>query len=149
MDSSAALLNRARQSLVVAEQMLIRTYPVVKDPKLILAVAGDLHVGLTNCIEALCRRKNIETDDFDSTFAAFECFAVTQGFSDKDIRLVKTINDIIEAHKQSPVEFPRHDAFVICDDNYGMRCISVNDMKRFLFESLLFFEKVENVFRAK
>ena len=72
------MLDRARKSLKVAEQMLIHTYPVVEDPKLILAVAGDVYAALEQSMDALLAyghdnaKDLIEKNDFEPYSELFQ-----------------------------------------------------------------------------
>ncbi len=144
MESSYDLRARARRSLEVAEQVLIRTYPVVKDPKLILAVAGDIYSAVTSSIEAFILEKGGDLGaDFRSNLAKFTRVAKDYSFGDDDLELIGRLHDIIEAHKESPVEFPRKDRFIICDERYDCKEITLEDMKNYLFRARLFIEKSE------
>ncbi len=149
MDSCQELLSKARKDLQVAEQLLIKTYPVVDDPKLILAVAGDVYTAITSAMRAFLVRKGAEdapakkrvTEDFDAAFKAFDPEARKAGFKDDDIELLVTLHKIMCEHKASPVEFARKDKFVICDEHYNCDVISVADMKKYLFRARLFVDK--------
>jgi hypothetical protein len=149
MESSTDLIDRARNSLKVAEQMLIHTYPVVNDPKLILAVAGDIYSALTSSIEAVLAKENRKADDFHGNFKAFKEIAPKHSFKQDDIELINTIHNIITEHKESPVEFARKDKFVICDEKYNLDVLSHEDMKKYLFRARLFIEAVESIVREK
>lgn len=144
MESSYDLRARARRGLEVAEQMLVHTYPVVKDPKLILAVAGDICAALTSSMEAFILEKGGDLEaDFGSNLATFTRLAKDYSFDADELELIGRLHDVIEAHKKSPVEFPRKDRFIICDEKYDCREITLEDMKNYLFRARLFIEKSE------
>jgi hypothetical protein len=144
MDSVRELQERARRNIEVAEQLLVKTYPAVKDPKLILAVADDVYTALLSSIEAvLVQGSDDSGDDFGSRLAAFRKAVGSRGFDTSDFELVESIHRIVSGHRSSPVEFPRRDQFVICDKNYVCDIISVDDMKNYLFRARLFVEKAE------
>jgi hypothetical protein len=149
MDSPETLISRARGSLQVAEKMLLHTYPVVNDPKLLLAVAGDIYTALTSGMTSILTDKDITADDFSSQLKAFKGVAEDCNITEDDIILISELHDIMQQHKDSPVEFPRKDRFVICNNRYDMRTISLDDMKQYLFKAGLFVEKVERYFRAR
>lgn len=142
MESVKELEERARRSIEVAEQMLLRTYPVVQDPKLILAVAGDVYSALMGCVEAVMLQADIDSgDDFASRLVAFKAASSKMGFGEEEFGLVDVMHRIVSEHESSPVEFPRKDKLVICDGKYHCDIISVDDMKNYLFRARLFVEK--------
>ncbi|MFC1741238.1 hypothetical protein ACFL3V_01755 [Nanoarchaeota archaeon] len=145
MESVETLLERARRSLQVAEQVLINTYPLVKDPKLILAVAEDIHAALTSAAEAIIIKKGKYNPElqFHQYLEALEN-TITNDEQD----LLKRLHNIIQGHKESPVEFPRKDHFVICDKKYDCDVISLDDMKKYLFRAGLFVEKAGDTVRG-
>ncbi|MBN1544736.1 hypothetical protein JW898_04715 [Candidatus Woesearchaeota archaeon] len=152
MESLEELKDSARKSLKVAERVLIQTYPFVNDPRLVLAVAGDIYSALMSSIRALLLAgekglKNSLPDDFGSLFSSFKDVAGVYGFTEEDLSLVSDTCRILLAHKESPVEFARRDSMVICDSRYECSRISVDDMKKYLFRARLFVEKSESVLR--
>jgi hypothetical protein len=147
MESSEDLRERARRSLQVAEQMLSKTYPIVNDPKLILAIAEDIYAALTSSMTALLVKKQEKvqvSDDFSSIFTAFQQIAPDLSFQQDDLEIIKELSTIIAEHKDSPVEFPRKDKFIICDNEYKCTTITLDDMKSYLFRARLFVEKVND-----
>ncbi len=126
----------------VAENILTKTYALVNDPKIILAVAEDIYSALVFSVEAVLRHHDIFfNDDFGSKFAAFKKLAAEKGFKDDDISMLADFNRIIREHEASPVEFSRKDCFVICDGDYRCDVISLVDMQKYLFRARLFVEK--------
>ena len=137
MMDSKEFKDKANQSLKLAEHMLTKTYPMVNDPKLILAISEDIHIALLSIIKALLGK--------GAELADFERKAQSLNFQTDEIELVKRFDAIIKEHKDSPVEFSRKDKFVICDDDYNFDSITLDDMKKYLFRARLFVEKVEAI----
>jgi hypothetical protein len=143
-------LSKANKLLDVAEKILEETYPVVKEPKLVLAVAEDIYSALVNGIDALITGPNRGAhDEFESRFAAFQEIASKHGFSKEDLDLVLEIHNIIVGHEESPVEFSRKDRFVICDSGYNCSEISYENMQKYLFRARLFVKKVSSALTGK
>jgi hypothetical protein len=149
MDSPETLLIRARRSLQVAEKLFLHTYPVVDDPKLLLSVTGELRTALESGMDAVLAGKGISKEDFSSRLGDFRRFADEISIEADDISLIDTLHTIMQQHKESPVEFPRNDCFVICDENYHMLTISSGDVKQYLFKAGVFIDKVERYFRKR
>lgn len=149
MESQDDLMTRARNQLKVAEQLLVHTYPIVKEPKILLGIAEDIYAALTAAMNSLLKKKGVEKNGFDAEFRALTGIAPGFGISPDELDLLACLHRVIEAHKSSPVEFPRPDCFVICDGEFNMITITIDNMKSFLFRAGLFVEKAESVFRAK
>src|SRR3989338_261446 len=69
---------RARRNIQLADHMLTQTYPLVKDPKLLLAVIENIFLALTNAMasvlyyERLFKRIPPFHDNFESKFYLFK-----------------------------------------------------------------------------
>ena len=145
MDSCEELLADARKDLEAAEQVLIRTYPVVEDPRLILAVAGDMYAAIGSAMRAILCHRGVSADlDFAGSLEEFRKASDDLGFEDDDLELISTLHRIMQEHKDSPVEFSRKGRFVICDGTYNCDVLSVDDMKKYLFRARLFVDKALN-----
>ena len=64
------------------------------------------------------------------------------------ITLVQEVNDILKQHKQSPVEFRKNDQFVICSENYRIKVIKAEHIKKYIEKAKLFIKETENMVRA-
>ena len=146
MESFQGHIERARRSLQVAEQMLNKTYPIVNDPKLILAIAEDIYAALTSSMTALLLKKQKKTgnNSFSDKMDAFKQIAPQCSFQKQDLGILKELHSIMSEHEESSVEFPRKDKFVICDDGYKCTTMTLDDMKSYLFKARLFVEKVSD-----
>jgi hypothetical protein len=135
-------IEKARRSLKVAEAMLSRSYPVSKDPKLFLAVCDDLLFALMECVGAVFALESRPLPaDAGEAIGSFAEFAPKQGFSADDLALLRDMQGIILAHRESPVEFVRKDSFVICDEKYDFTRLTAESMQKFLFGARLFIER--------
>lgn len=146
--------DKALKKVRVADHMLIMTYPLVKDPKLLLAVLENLFSALTNSVSSLLyyertfKRIPIFNEDFDSKFALFKDKLVLKHNINKEyLVLIETIREMLVEHKKSPVEFSRGDRFVICSSNYRMKTISVNDIKKYVAKTKLFVADMDRLVR--
>ena len=146
VDSSKDFMDKAQRSLKVAGHMIEKTYPMVNDPKLILAVAGDIYSAVLSSMTAIVLKEGeVVTADFQSRFDSFRKLAPDHGFTSDDNVLIEKLDRIITAHRESPVVFPRKDQFVICGDKYDCMKISIDEMKNYLFNATLFVEKADIV----
>ena len=58
---------------------------------------------------------------------------------------IQDIKEIILEHKKSPVEFKRRDSFVICSENYNLKTVNVNDIKKYLNKAKVFIGEIDNI----
>lgn len=152
MEKYEELRGIARKKIQIADHMLTMTYPMVKDPKLLLAVMENIFLALTNSIGSLLHYERIYKrvppfqDTFVSKFNVFKQKCARRFSIDEElILMVQEIKDIILQHKKSPVEFTRNDSFVICSDDYKMKTISLEKMKNYILKSKSFIQNINNI----
>ena len=152
MEKYEELRDMARKKIQIADHMLTMTYPMVKDPKLLLAVMENIFLALTNSIGSLLHyeRNYKRVPPFQDTFVSkFNIFkqkcAGKHNIDEEMILMIQEIKDIILQHKKSPVEFTRNDSFVICSDDYKMKTISLEKMKDYISKSKLFVQNINNI----
>ena len=152
MEKYEELRDIAKKKIHIADHMLTMTYPMVKDPKLLLAVIENVFLGLTNSMGALLhyertyKRVPPFQDTFVSKFNVFQQKCVPMYNISKDyLTTMQETKEIILQHKKSPVEFTRRDAFVICSDDYQMKTISLEKMRGYITKSKLFIKDIDNI----
>jgi len=152
MEKYEELRDMARKKIQIADHMLTMTYPMVKDPKLLLAVMENIFLALTNSIGSLLHyeRNYKRVPPFQDTFVSkFNIFkqkcARRHNIDEEMVLMIQEIKDIILQHKKSPVEFTRNDSFVICSDDYKMKTISLEKMKDYISKSKLFVQNINNI----
>ena len=140
---------RAERHVKIADHMLTQTYPLLKDPKLLLAVMENIFLSLKYSMETLLyfdrlyKRIPPFQENFESKFNMFRQrvinrYKITQEY----VNLIQDVRELIIEHKKSPVEFTRKDKFVICSDTYRMKTISTEQMKKFISSAKTFFNYV-------
>jgi len=158
MEKFQLLLEESKKKLSIADHMLIMTYPVVNDPKLLLVVLENIFLSLTNSIGAILHHERLFKrvppfqDNFDSKFEVLKEIAEKHNL--KYLDMIKDIKDIILQHKKSPMEFTKSDRLIICSDTYKIKQISYETLKKYLFNAKFFInqattivKKDESIFR--
>lgn len=152
MEKYEELREIARKKIQVADHMLTMTYPMVKDPKLLLAVMENVFLALTNSIGSLLyyernyKRVPPFQDTFVSKFNVFRQKCVQRfNIAPETTLMIQEIKDIILQHKKSPVEFRRNDSFVICSEDYKMKTISIDKMRDYISKSKLFINQMNDI----
>lgn len=127
------------------------TYPIVNDGRLLVAVAENIFLALTNTMgsvlyyERLFKRVPPFHDNFSSKFNLFKEYAEKENIDAGYLRLIQNMKEIIVKHKKSPVEFTRKDQFVICNGSYKLYTISVNELKDYVAKAKSFLSNTERI----
>ncbi len=152
MERYDELRDIASKKIKIADHMLTMTYPMVKDPKLLLAVMENVFLALTNSVGALLHYERTfkRVPPFQETFVSkFNVFrekcAIRYNIDKEQVLMLEEIKDIILQHKKSPVEFTRSDSFIICSDDYKMKTITLDKMKNYILKSKLFIQNISNI----
>ena len=143
---------KAQEKLKLADHMLTQTYPLVNDPKLLVAVMENLFLALTNSMASLLYYertfKRIPTfvDNFENKFELFKGKCLPRyGLNKEYLDLVLSVKDAVIAHRKAPVEFARKDNFVICSDTYKLKTISVEKIKEYILQTKTFLKEISAI----
>ncbi len=145
---------RAKKHLHTADHMLSTTYPLVKDPKILLVVLDNLNSSLLSILdtmleyERLYKRIPSYTDKFEAKFDVFRNrIAKRYNFEKEFMETIREIKETLHAHKKSPMEFPRKNKFVICSSNYDTKTISPETLKSYIAKTKLYNQVVQNILK--
>ena len=155
MEKHFTALQDAKEAIKVADHILTVTHNVVNDPKLLLLVAEKLSVGLQHIVKAVLLYElyhkrippfNENTEDFQQMFSVFKVRCMRRYTIDSSyVDLIHNVHELIQHHKQSPVEFSRKDDYVICSEEYKTDVISKKFLKTSIEKSKVFMEDVEKM----
>lgn len=152
MEQFQILRDKALQKIQVADHMLFMTYPLVKDPKLLLAIIENIFASLDYGMSALLQHERLFKrippyhDTFPSRFEIFKDKMIQKyDLSPRHANLINEIKGIISEHKKSPVEFARKDKFVICSPSYSLKTIDINLVKKYVFETKVFVNNINKI----
>ena len=152
MEQFQILRDKAVQKIRVADHMLFMTYPLVKDPKLLLSIIENIFASLDYGVSSLLHHEKLFKrippfhDTFPSRFEIFKDKMIPKyELSPKYVKLIKDVGSIISEHKKSPVEFARKDKFVICSPSYSLKTIDTNLVKKYIFETKVFVDNVNKI----
>jgi len=154
MEQFQFLRDKALEKINVADHMLYMTYPMVKDPKLLLSVMENVFAALDFGIAALLHHEKLFKriapfqDNFQARFDVFSRNVLpAYNLNHNYIRLITDVRSVLSEHKRSPVSFVKKDKFVILSPSYSVKTIDVNMAKRYVFESKLFVKNVDAIVR--
>lgn len=142
----------AKKYIRTADHILTMTYPLIKDPKLLLAVMDNIFLALTNSISALLYVERYQRlippfhDNFESKFNIFKLKVLDKYKLDRSyIPFIEEIKEIITKHKAADVEFSRKDAFVICSNGYQMKVVSAGNVKSYVEKTKSFIQQIDEL----
>ncbi|MBN2458814.1 hypothetical protein JXB28_00890 [Candidatus Woesearchaeota archaeon] len=152
MEEFQVLRDKAMQKIKVADHMLFMTYPLVKDPRLLLSIIENIYASLDYGIAALLHYERLFkrippfNDSFPSRLEVFKSKMVPKhSLSPNYIKLVADVKAILSEHKKSPIEFARKDKFIICSPSYSVKQIDISLVKKYIFETKLFVNNINRI----
>ena len=142
MDSINSFKAQAEQKIKVADHLLSTTYSFVKEPKLLVSVIENLYHALEYAMTGLLEHeKNMHTiSDYGTSFEEkFEIFrrklAPKHDISKELLGFITELKNTLEEHKKSSLEFAKKEKFVISDNDYNLRTLSVDEVKKKLVQT--------------
>lgn len=145
---------KAQEKLKLADHMLTQTFPLVKDPKLLVAVMENLFLALTNAMgsvlyyERTFKRIPPFVDNFEKKFEIFKQNCIPKHkISREYITIISEVKEAVLAHRTSPVEFARDGNFVICSDTYKLKTLSVKQIGKYIEKTKTFLKETSAIVR--
>ena len=130
---------KAVQQYESARHLLQITFPLVKDPKLLMGVIHNISASLEysmNAIlayERILRLVPIYGPEFRSRFNLFRLKSVKRNnIPPETINLINELRQVLDLHKKSPIGFQRGNKFVICNKDYELKVISIKEIQTYL-----------------
>ena len=152
MEKFQELRELANKKLQLADHIVTMTYPMVKDPHLLLSSIENLFLafsygmGSVLYYDRLFKRIPPFPDNFTSKYELFRDKCTKKyGLDQNYLKIIKDLREIIVTHKKSPMEFSRNEKFVICNGDYRMRTISSNEVKEYISKAKLFIKSISSI----
>ncbi|MEK6904517.1 MAG: hypothetical protein AABW87_02900 [Nanoarchaeota archaeon] len=147
-------VDEANKSFQTADHLTYSTYPLVKDPKLLLVIAENLFKALSKGMEAIVYYERLYkrippiNDDFNSKFEVFrEKCAPRYNLPRDSILLMRDLKNILDHHKKSPTEFRKgYDRFIMADRNLTVKTLDISKVKNYLHLTKSFIFKVNSIY---
>lgn len=155
MEKIKQLIAESNAQFRKADHLAYVTYPMVRETKLLYAIAEVIYDSLEKGVRAVLeyermyKRIPLVPGELETELEIFKDVAAKYGFNRNIVLLLMDLRRLVNAKKKSPVEFVRRDKFVICDDDYTMNVLDINKIKAYVMDSREFIEKLNHVMRAK
>lgn len=148
MEHFQELRKQARDHILKADHMLIMTYPLLNEPKILVSVTNNLlkaiDYAMTSVLEYERLFKRIPSfaeDNFDSKFFVFRDKIMKRySLNPEHIKLIINLKELVKAHSTSTMEFSRKGKFIICSDDYELRTLTSSDLKKYMTKAKVFID---------
>ncbi len=152
MDDFPTCFHAMQRHFTIADHLTFVTYPLVKDVKLLLQIIDSLHKSILALVDAVLayersyKRIGPYSDNIDHKLYIFKTYCMPRyNLSNDFLILYEQLGALVDAHKQSPVEFKRDDQYIICSPTYQLRPITLEQVKGYVINAKPFILKVSNI----
>lgn len=132
--SYTALRAQSEHKLKIADHLLSTTFAIVKDPKLLISVIDSLYQAMDLAISTiLAFEKNFKSLEYKEheKLDMFKRKIVSKYSLDQEVvDFYIELKTTLETHKKSGVEFTKKEKFVISDNDYNLKTLTYEDMKK-------------------
>src|SRR3989344_7866280 len=147
---------KALQQYEIAYHLLNVTFPLVKDPKLLVGVMQNIFNSLEFGVEAILdyeKQLGLVPDYHFKMQSKLDLFklksAKRHNIPQPLIDVIFYLHNALEMHKKSPMAFQRGNKFVVCTHDYQMQTISIDDIKDYLEKNRKFLSITDTILRLK
>jgi len=134
------MLDDAARRIQVADHMLTMTYPLVNDPKLLIAVLSNLTQSMESTMSAALTTEKVPHSEATRLAAYKRYVARKRNVPPETIRAYEEMRATLKEHKESPVAFRRNEQFVICNEGYKLRTLSPTTAKNYITLAKKFYQ---------
>ncbi len=151
MEKLSLAFASAQKHIRVADHLLTQTYPLVKDPKLLIAVLDNILLaaeeGMTVVLYYERKQKKIPPfhNNFESKFDIFQKKVASANHLEEFVQIIYETKTLSDMHKKSAVEFARKDALVMATEDYQLQSISFKRLQEMTDCMKKFIEKIEKI----
>jgi hypothetical protein len=137
MEKFQELREKAVKSVKIADHMLGVSYPLLKDPKILVSIANNMLLAVDYAItsvlehEKLFKRIQNYPDSVEGKLVLMKQRAL-KGSDNKNFDVINDLVAIAKSHNASSIEFHRQDKFVIASESYELRTLTEKELKDYL-----------------
>jgi len=117
------------QQLQTAEHLLKVTFPLVRDPKLLIGIVHNLNSCIDYAMEDVLDKELLVPKSLNGKI---ELLRKKYNPPPEHIEFIRKINRLISLYKESPVVFKRGNKQIICNENYDVEVLSVKEVENLI-----------------
>lgn len=114
-----------------AEHLLTQTYTLLKDPKILLAVLENIYLAVNEFIEY----------KIDEDLSHEQKYIIFKKSYSEDIGFINEIKNLWDIKQNSAVDFEKDGKLHLCSNEFEMKIISYDLMKKYIFKIKKLIEK--------
>jgi hypothetical protein len=143
--------DESERLMKLADHVLVMTYPLVQDPKILKVVLNNVSDAMFNTLgyllnyERYYKRVTPFTENYTAMVElakpVFEKYKISKGY----IGFLNEIKETVQMQKDSDVEFVRKEKVVFASKDYDLNSISVKELKDFIAKAKLFMQDINRV----
>ncbi len=134
-------LIKANKQLKIAEYLLIETYPLSKDPKLLIGVLLNIKEYYNQLLNSLTKINFLTPKTEELKLKLFQEQNKLK-LSQEELQSIEMIYHLVNEHEKSPVEFVRKQRLILCNDKYELQTLSKDVLKNYLFVAKQIHQKI-------
>ncbi len=150
MQAYEQFLENAKKYVRTADHLLTNTFPLVKDPRMLVSVLHNVDLAYRNIVLFMLNRDvtqgkipDFDQTDFGAVISLFKARAERRYTIKLEyVKIVEEIYNLVKDHKSSPMEFARHEVFVICSDNYDVKTVTTANLREWIGKAKLFIDEI-------
>ena len=142
MESFQILKAQSEEKFRIAEHLISTTYPLVREPKLLISVIENIFQSLDLAITSVLEHEKIfqNIPSYNSTFEGkLEIFKrkikSKYSINEETIKFITEMHNILNEHKKSSVEFTKKEKFVISDNDYNIKTLTADEVKKLMIKA--------------
>jgi hypothetical protein len=152
MERYQELRDKAKATIHKADHMLTMSYPLLNEPKILVSVANSVMRGCDYAMTSLLEHERLfkripqYPDNFDSKLLIFRDKIVPKyKINISHVKLVMELKEIAKAHSSSAVEFSKDKKYVMASEDYELRTLTSNDLKKLILKAKLFVDEMQRL----
>ena len=141
MEKFLKSIKEAEKIIKNVDHILYITFPLVKDKKLLLNVLEDIKSAISHCInsilqhEYLYKRITLYQNPKTNFITFIQKSSKYYHITEEETKRIVELFDLVEKHKESPMEFIKDGKIIIMSENLKTKLITIEKIKEFLLLS--------------
>jgi hypothetical protein len=152
MEKYQELLIEMDRVFKTADHLAYVTYPIVKEIRLLMNILENLDRALKAGMNAileydrLYKRIGPLHESFEIRFDIFKRKIIMRhAINSEHVELIRQVHELVTYKKESPTVFQRKDKYVIANNRFKLKAITIEDVKKYLEKAKPFIFKVHNI----
>ncbi|MBU1245694.1 MAG: hypothetical protein KKH88_02555 [Nanoarchaeota archaeon] len=152
MEKYEELLIEMDRAFKTADHLAYVTYPIVKEIRLLMSIIENLDRALKAGMNAvleydrLYKRIGPLQESFEIRLDLFKSKIIMRHAINREYaELIEMMHELVTYKQKSPMVFQRKDKYVISNQKYKLKTLTIEDVKKYVEKAKPFIFKVHNI----